>query len=290
MALKEDDAMLQQVALVSQARSVPHGEVSRVAAAIQKQVARDFGPLWSVTATVDGFARLADVPLGYWPVIVRDDVGDNYNAAGIHLDDNGQPFSLVQASDEWPQTASHETLEMLADPFGKRVIAGLAPKEAKKQGRVEFLVEVCDPSEATAFGYTVNDVLLSDFYTPNFFDPVAAPGVRYSFTGAITAPRQVLEGGYISWHNTVNNHWYQLRWFTTARPTVADLGVFDASSKSTREWIDEQTHTPLRVQASRARMRPNAMFASLAPGSGTSAAASAWATRLEAQIATLLQR
>ena len=280
--------MVQQVALVSQASSVTHKEVSRVSAAIQKQVTRDFGPIWSVTATVDSFDSLDDVPLGYWPVIVRDDVGDNYQAAGIHLDDNGQPFSLVQASDDWAQTASHETLEMLADPFGDRVIAGPAPKEAKKQGRVEFLVEVCDPSEATAYGYTVNDVSVSDFYTPSFFDPVVASGVRYSFTGAITKPRQVLEGGYISWHNTVDNHWYQLRWFNTAKPTLADLGVFEASSKSTREWIDEQTQTPLRRKEAAVRVKPKAMFASLVAGSGTSKAAGGRAARLEAQIERLL--
>jgi hypothetical protein len=280
--------MVQQVALVSQAPSVPHSEVSRVSAALQKQVTRDFGPIWSVTATVDGFADLSDVPLGYWPVIVRDDVGDKYDAAGIHLDDNGQPFSLVQASDDWAQTASHETLEMLADPFGERVVAGQAPKEAKKQGRVEFLVEVCDPSEATAFGYAVNDVLLSDFYTPAFFDPVAASGVRYSFTGAITKPRQILKGGYISWHNTVNNHWYQLQWFTTAKPVVKDLGIFEASSKSTREWIDEQTHTPLRVKDAKVRVKPKAMFSALVAGSGTRRAAGGRAARLEEQISRLI--
>ena len=40
---------------------------------------------------------------------------------------------------------------------------------------------------------------MSDFYTPRFFDPLVAPGVRYSFTGALTEPRQVLRGGYLSW-------------------------------------------------------------------------------------------
>ena len=280
--------MLLQVALVSQSSSVAFAEVARVSAAIQKQVSRDFGPIWSISATLDSFAELSDVPLGYWPVIVRDDVGDKFSAAGIHLDDNGQPFSLVQASDDWAQTASHETLEMLADPFGDRVIAGPAPKEAKKQGRVEFLVEVCDPSEATSFGYTVNDVRLSDFYTPNFFDPVAAPGVRYSFTGAITKPRQILKGGYISWHNTVNNHWYQLRWFNTAKPMLADLGVFQASSKCTREWIDEQTRTPRREKEAKVKVTPRTLFTSLV-ASGTRKAAGGRAARLEEQIARLLQ-
>src|SRR5262249_16165419 len=67
--------------------------------------------------------------------------------------------------------------------------------------RVTYLVEVCDPSEAGENGYQVNGVLVSDFYTPNFFDPVAADGVRYSFTGAVEAPLTVLPGGYISWQD-----------------------------------------------------------------------------------------
>ena len=31
---------------------------------------------------------------------------------------------------------------------------------------------------------------MSDFYTPNYFDPVKAAGVRYSYTGAITSPHR----------------------------------------------------------------------------------------------------
>ena len=35
---------------------------------------------------------------------------------------------------------------------------------------MEFLVEVCDPCEVPALGYTVNGVRVSDFYTPRYFD------------------------------------------------------------------------------------------------------------------------
>jgi hypothetical protein len=43
---------------------------------------------------------------------------------------------------------------MLVDPSGNRTQIGDSPKS--NQGRVEFLVEVCDPSEAANFGYSVN--------------------------------------------------------------------------------------------------------------------------------------
>jgi len=233
---------------------------------------------------------LADVPLGYWPVLVRDDVTTNWEAAGIHLDDSGQPFALVQASPDWSLTASHEVLEMLADPFGERVVAGNAPEQAKEQKRVEFLVEVCDPSEGVDFAYTVNDVLVSDFYTPSFFDPVAADGVRYSFTGALQGPRRILKGGYLSWHNTVDNHWYQLRWFKTPKPVVADLGVFETSSMSTREWIDQHTMTPQRQKESKAKVSPKSRFASLVAASGTARSASGRAAMINEHVARLLRK
>lgn len=228
-----------QLALVSETKNTSAGLVSRVGAALQKQAMRDFGPIWSVSAFVSAFARLEDVPVGYWPIIVEDDI-QTPGAAGIHLDRDGQPFALVQYSNSWPLTASHEMLEMLADPFGNRLVAGNSPK--KKQGRVEFLVEVADPSEDAAFGYTVNGILVSDFYTPNFFDPVKAAGVRYSFTGAITAPRQVLKGGYLSWHDPVSNHWWQLTYF--GKKAYRDLGVLGQLKGNLRATIDSMTPLP----------------------------------------------
>ncbi len=48
--------------------------------------------------------------------------------------------------------------------------------------------------------------------------PAGVSSVRYSFTGAIKAPRTVLKDGYISWHDTVTNHWMQLRMFADICP------------------------------------------------------------------------
>jgi hypothetical protein len=236
--------MVRQVALVSDTSSVSSADVSRVSAALQKQAVRDFGPIWDIQATVDAFDKLEDVPISYWPIVIRDDIKQP-GAAGVHSDKNGQPFALVQTSDDWPLTASHECLEMLADPSGNRLVAGNAPKLAKKQKRVEYLVEVCDPSEDTQFGYTVNGITVSDFLTPHYYDPVkAASGVQYSFTGAITEPRQVLKGGYLSWHDPVSNRWFQVTWFSGAKPKLRDLGVLAKANRSLREMIDSVTVTP----------------------------------------------
>jgi hypothetical protein len=273
------------LALVSEVEGHDPSDVTRVAAALQRQAARDFGPFWDVTATVDAFPRLEDVPLGYWPLIVETDI-DTPGAAGVHDDKDGQPFALIAMSDSWSLTASHETLEMLADPFGRRVVPGLSPKD--DQGRVEFLVEVCDPCEADEFAYTVNDILVSDFYTPRFFDPPKpVESCRYSFTGAITEPRQVLRGGYLSWHEPVSDHWWQETWFEGDSPDFRDLGVFDASAAagSLRAWIDSQTEHPGIDQG----LKPGSakLQAAVAVGKKTADAASAKAIAWREQIAAI---
>src|SRR5262249_41514770 len=153
--------LISHVALVSKAKGISQTALSRVASAIQKQVLRDFGPMWKVSASVDSFPHLEDVPLGAWPVVILDDL--DADALGYHQDRNGQPYALVKHTSGWEQTVSHEVLEMLADPFGNRVVAAQSVRPG--QGRVRYLLEVCDPSEDAQYGYTVNGLLLSDFYT-----------------------------------------------------------------------------------------------------------------------------
>jgi hypothetical protein len=228
---------LRHVALVTESGELQFSDLSRVSAALQKQVARDFGPIWGINATVDAFSSLEDVPIDYWPMIVRDDIHTD-GAAGIHLDKDGQPYALVQFARDWALTASHELLEMLADPTGNRVIAGQSPMHG--QGRVNFLVEVCDPTEAIQFGYAINGVTVSDFYTPHFFDPVYAPGIRYTFTGALERPRTIAKGGYISWHDPVTDEWFQQIYFGE-KAEFRDLGKFTERERSIRELIYERT-------------------------------------------------
>ena len=117
------------------------------------------------------------------------------------------------------------------------------PSIKRGEGRVSYLVEVCDPPESEEFAYTVNDVLVSDFITPAFYDPVAVQGVRYSFTGAVKRPRQVLEGGYISWRNQTNEHIEQLV-IRNGKKEFRDLGVWHPSSRSVREFVDSKTEHP----------------------------------------------
>ena len=268
--------LTQHVALVSESKSVKTAAVRKVAAALQKQASRDLAPVWDVDALVGGFAKLEDVPLGHWPIIVMDDVE---NAAGYHQDENGQPFAVVEAGASWALTASHECLEMLVDPFGRRLVAGPSPKAG--QGRVQFLVEVCDPCEDERLAYEIDGVAVSDFYTPNFFDAKRIAGARYSFTGAVTKPREVLRGGYLSWQVPKTKHWWQQSWFG-ARSSFTDLGVFD-DRKSLREQVDERTLEFRAVLMGRTARRRTARALA---ASNRSIERTSWADSLREQIAS----
>jgi len=284
------------VALTANGANVSASQLTKVAAALSKQVARDFAPVWSVSATIDSFVSLDDVPLDYWPIIVQANVE---GAAGYHEDENGQPFAVVEYASDWSLTASHECLEMLADPYGRRLRAGNVPDQAIatgiKPGRVQFLVEVCDPCEDGKYSYQVNGVTVSDFYTPQYFDPVQAPGVRYSFTGATDAPRKVLPGGYLSWRDPISKHWLQLRMFADSlsqkSPHVIDLStetVFEreVSGANIRAAVDHVTPRPAIV----AGIAQAPVVASRPSADRTLAAQEARAGALRAQIDDLMRR
>ena len=209
--------LIDYVALISLTSRVPARRLMEAAAALQKQVTRDFGPVWGIQATVDAFEDLTSVPNDYYHVIVFGDpverrgrveqqIGEplalrlidafeGKRLQGIHVNTfTRQPFALVMASDDdaWTVAVSHEVLERPVDPFGNRLVAAAHPRTPDQ--RVKYLVEVCDPCQSA--WYTVNGVRVSDFYTPRYFDPVSVDVARYSFTGSLRYPLDILDGGY----------------------------------------------------------------------------------------------
>ncbi len=233
-----------KVALVSKSQQVPAADVAKVAAAINVQVTRDFAPIWSVNASVSSLPDPKAIPPGIWPVFIVDKLPPG--EGGVHLTKHKQPYALVAAGSSWSVAASHETLEMLADPSGNRLVASQAIQVVGTEiqdapGKFEYLTEVCDPSEGDKFAYLIDDVVVSDFYTPHFFDPMKAAGVRYSFTGALTAPRQVLPDGYLSWFNPTLNEFQQLRYF--GEPQIFNLGSPSSKHDNLRAFSDAAVRT-----------------------------------------------
>jgi hypothetical protein len=232
-----------RVGLVDTTGALDANLVQATAAALNTQVTRDLPQFWNVTATVEYLPHAHKVPAGVWPVRLVKSLPPG--EGGFHLDKHNQPYAEVIANPSdasWSIDASHETLEMLVDPGGNRMQSSVAidivdGKIQDGTGQFNYLVEACDPCEANKYGYTIQGVLVSDFITPRFYDSIATPGTRYSFSGSLKAPRQILPGGYISWVNQETDEWQQLLFVDPSQPpTIHTLGP--ATARSFREWID----------------------------------------------------
>jgi hypothetical protein len=230
-----------QVGLLDKTGELDSGLVHSVAAALNVQVTRDVPQFWNIQATVFSLQK-GKVPSGVWPVFLVKQLPPG--EGGFHLDKHNQPYAEVIAhpgSDGWTVAASHEVIEMLVDPNGNRLQSSRAieirgGKIREGAGEFEYLVEACDPCEADDYAYSIQGVAVSDFLTPHFYDPIVSPGTRYSFTGALKAPREILPGGYISWINQENEEWQQLQYVDPKQPPkIVNLGR--ASGKSLREWV-----------------------------------------------------
>jgi len=235
-------ALAHHVALVCETESVSFGEVRSFCAALQKQVTQDFKPTWDIDATIETFRKGEHIPAGYWHVRICDATKTS-TAAGYHLDADGKPYSVVRFDPHWRLNASHETLEMLADPLGTKTIEGPPPPQAQdrlpKLERVLYLVEICDPCQSDRFAYETNGELVSDFVTPHYYHPNGATGVQYSVLGNVTTPHTVLEGGYVTFFDPVDQCCYQVIWKKGGK---AEIRKFDeiksTNGKNLRELVD----------------------------------------------------
>jgi len=266
-----------QVVLVSQSKETDPDYVAQVAAALNRQVIDDFGPIWGVTATVHAFSGLAMMPPDAWLLVVKDDIGQKPGIAGFHLSLQGRPYALIQHSNAWPLAASHELLEMLVDPSGSQLITKRAPGDSPR--KVQYLVEVCDPCQAPQ-DYHVNSIQVSDFITPQYYDPVAAPGVRYSFTGAITVPRTLLPKGYLCYREPETGVMMEWTFGNDPRP----LGT-PVAGVSLRTWVDARTSHPDLCGVPE---DSHALATSRAAQAATAAASRALAEQLEEEIDALV--
>jgi hypothetical protein len=238
-----------QVGLVDATGKLDPAFVDATAAALNIQVMRDLPQFWNIKATVRHLPNLNHIPAGVWPVLLVDKLPPH--EGGVHLDKNHQPYSLVIGTpdnDDWTIDASHETLEMLVDPWGNRfhtsrgigIVGGVIEDTT---GEFNYLVEACDPCEGNQYAYSIHGVAVSDFITPHFYDPVATAGTRYSFGGNIKKPRQLLPGGYISYVDTAKNEVEQILW-VEAKPKHRNLGP--ATGASLRVFVDGETRQLVR--------------------------------------------
>lgn len=187
--------MSPSIVLVDYTGTIAPAELARVAAALQRQVVEHFAKAppdgWGIPATVRAVSTTLPVHPSEWIVGLFAEP-DQPGALGYHDEtDSGMPlakvFPLLDKGDgvSWSVTASHEVLELLADPM-----IGLCFQAP--DGRV-WAGEVCDAVENDH--YTIDGVEVSNFVLPSYFQPPKAK-VPYDFLGKIVSPLEIRPGGY----------------------------------------------------------------------------------------------
>jgi hypothetical protein len=200
-------------------------DVEKALPAFQKQVSRDFAASdWGIDAKLQLVHKGSKTPAGAWLLGIFDNA-DQAGALGYHdLTRGGLPLGKVFAKTtlndggKWTVTFSHELLEMLADP---NINLCALDEEA---GRL-YAYEVCDAVEADDLGYDIDGVTVSDFVLPGWFEPMhVGKNEKFAFKSKVTAPFQILPGGYIGYLDLQGGRgWQQL----TTRE-VSDARSLDA--------------------------------------------------------------
>ncbi|MFJ9365684.1 hypothetical protein ACIRRA_14875 [Nocardia sp. NPDC101769] len=189
-------------------------QVSAVVPALQTQVHRDWAPVWGSDADLSFVATDAQPPAGAWWLVMSDD-SDQAGALGYHdLTNEGLPMgkvfarSDINAGLQWSVTASHELLEMLGDPDINLAAYVFSSATA---GRI-YAYEVADACEADQHGYAIDGIQVSDFVFPAWFENFRTAGsTQFDYGNHITAPFQLLPGGYIGVFDiNGGSGWHQL--------------------------------------------------------------------------------
>jgi len=217
---------------------IDQAKLAEVAAALDLQVTRDLSRDWDVCATVQLLPYKHKIPQGVWPVFVVDKLPRGEGA--FQTTANHQPYAKVVASPTWTIDASRVIVEMLVDPSGNRLHVAPAIEiqhdgVGDAPGELAYLVEACSPCP-DELAYSIDGYAVSDFITPDYYD---GHGTRFSFTGAITRPRQIVDGGHLSYLDVHTDVVMQLE-----PPALIELG--SPTGKSLRALVDENRSTKRR--------------------------------------------
>ena len=242
-----------RIALIAGTKRLAMAELTQVAQAIQKQLVDHVRPVWDIdVAEVRAFPTAGRVPKDYWRATVRDRIRPA-GAWSIHSFANGQPFAEITFGEGWTLGASHDLIEMLVDPQVQRIEWGRSIRPGDEHD-VAYMVQACDPCALTS--YEIDGVKVADFSTPAFW--TAAPGTKgkYSYTGSLSEPHEIIRGGYISWKDPKSRHYWQKLWWQ-GDPTYHDLGPYGADAPPAPQ--QQRTATPPSIP--RGRRQPNELTA-----------------------------
>jgi hypothetical protein len=201
-----------RVAVLNRSTLVSPEEARRVTEALLRQVRTDYAAGWEVGAEVS-VGLIDPAPPDAWQLVLLDD-SDQADALGYHdLTATGRPLgkvfvrSVQQSGGSWSVAASHELLEMMADPDINLAAEGADPNDPKKAAFYAY--ENCDPLQGDTYG--IDGVIVSNFVYPEFFELNPARGARFDHLKLVDAPFTLRPNGYMSFLPIPGGaHWQQI--------------------------------------------------------------------------------
>ena len=187
-----------RVAVLNHSATVTDDEVRTAVAALQTQVHRDFAPAWGIDAELTYVAKGSDPPPGSWWLVVQDE-SDYGGAVAYHtLTSEGLPqvkiaaVNAKQAGWEWTMAASHDLMEMLANPMLNLTV--FVPADNGTTGKL-YVREICDPVSSPEYSYKIDGVAVSNFVFPSWFESFRKPGSsQFDYGNHLTAPFELGRG------------------------------------------------------------------------------------------------
>lgn len=195
-----------RIDVLNQSVALTDAQVKQACEDIQIQITRDFEPIWITGAQLNFVPQGQTPPAGGWQMIVLDN-SDQADALGYHeLTSEGLPLGKVFAKttiedgENWTVTLSHEILEMIVDPY--TIWTSFDQTSAYSRA---YSLEVADPVEDDSIGYKINNTLVSNFVTPQWFNSsLAANSAQFDFMKVLNMPVSLAKGGYCSYIDMSN--------------------------------------------------------------------------------------
>lgn len=252
--------------------------------AVNRQIAHDFEPYWSVGAALRLEGRSTKTPS---QMHLQDMRGDSVlylwdrvdveDALGYHDANNrGIPFGFVftelskSLGENWTVTLSHEALELIADPEVNLLVAGPHPANPKKT--VFHWYEMCDAVQAES--YKVDGVDVSNFLLPLYFTSEDEFEGRNDFLGRRHKKKALRSfginpGGYIGFFNpdSGEHETFALTGDAVAKKRLKVKGKATAARRSVRyrSLVEElPKDSPTMLYAATRRMHKRAAASDLA--------------------------
>lgn len=200
------------IAITNNSTLVKDADLDTICQAIQIQLDLHVLPAWNLKAgTISFYADATKVPGYAWNISVIDDDTQVPGALGFHQEetsgkidgfimakpilDNGGSVLTFDPKNPGNYTVSgtisHEAIETIGDRFTNCYY---------DCGGTSWCGELCDPVEQIGYGIMVGtqNVAVSDFVFPNFFNPYAKlpESSPLNYLKTVKEPFTILAGGY----------------------------------------------------------------------------------------------